>query len=108
MAEVRERLFLSIEELKLSVMSAYEQFLVKYGSGHAYISRLESYFPIIEKQKQLLASFDETLKSNDTQGMLTITAKLTGLSDMVKEDARSLLYSINNGDAHTHQDTDVH
>lgn len=106
--DLRQRLSSSLEELKMSVMSAYDQFFVKYGTGHPYITRLESYFPIIQKQEELILFLDEKIKHKDFQAVADIAAKIKGLSEMVKEDARALLYSINTGEAHTIQDIDMH
>ena len=105
---LREKLVSSLEELKTSVMSAYDQFLIKYGAGHPYICRLECYFPIISKQEELILVLDDMIKNEDINGVSHISAKIRGLAEMVKEDARSLLYSINSGDATSIQDVDIH
>lgn len=84
-------------ELEYTVMQAYEQFLAKYGVGHEYSNRLESYFPAIDKQHLFMAEMEEHAKKNELVAVLDKAAKIRALSEMIKEDARSFLTSMNTG-----------
>ena len=84
----------SVTELEYSVMQAYDSFLVKYGPGHEYIDRLESYFPAIDKQREYIDQLEDCVKNSDFQMIYDISNKIIALSEMIKNDAKSFLYSM--------------
>lgn len=95
--EVLRTLAKTVCELEYSVMQAYEQFLAKYGVGHEYSNRLESYFPAIDKQHLFITEMDDLAKKGDFEAVLNKAAKIRALSEMIKEDARSFLTTMNTG-----------
>lgn len=95
--EVMRTLAKTVCELEYTVMQAYEQFLVKYGAGHEYSNRLESYFPAIDKQHLFITEMEEKVKIGDLSFVLDRAVKIRALSEMIKEDAKSFLASMNTG-----------
>jgi hypothetical protein len=85
----------SVNELEYSVMQAYDSFILKYGAGHKYIERLESYFPAIDKQREYIDQLEDCVKRNDFQMIYDISNKIVAISELIKNDAKSFLFSMN-------------
>lgn len=92
--EMIVKLSRSVNELEYSVMQAYESFLTKYGAGHQYIDRLESYFPAIDKQREYIDQLEECVKNSDYKMIYDISNKIIAISEMIKNDAKSFLFSM--------------
>lgn len=88
----------SVNELELSIIHAYDSFLQKYGPGHKYVDRLESYFSAIDKQREYIEELQKHLKNEDLAMIYEVSSKIVAISDMVKNDAKAFLYSINSDD----------
>jgi len=88
----------SVDELELSIVQAYDSFLLKYGAGHKYVDRLESYFSAIDKQREYIEEIQDYLKLGDHIMVYEISTKIVAISDMIKNDAKSFLFSINSDD----------
>jgi hypothetical protein len=84
----------SVNELEYSVMQAYDSFLSKYGAGHKHITRLESYFPAIDKQREYIDQLEELVKQKNFAAVYDVSNKVIALSEMIKNDARSFLFSL--------------
>lgn len=88
----------TVTELEYSVVQAYDQFLLKYGAGHEYSARLESYFPAIDKQREYIDELDKHFADGNFIEFHRVAAKIRALSNMVKDDAKSFLSSISSGE----------
>lgn len=89
----------TVTELEYSVVQAYDQFLFKYGAGHPYSARLESYFPAIDKQREYIDELEKYFADGNFIEFHSVTAKIRALSNMVKEDAKSFLGYISSGES---------
>jgi hypothetical protein len=98
----------TVNELEFSVMQAYEQFLAKYGVGHEYSSRLESYFPAIDKQREYIDELDSYIKTGELHKFYDVATKIRALSDMIKTDAKDFLLSMGTNQVMKTQDEQVH
>lgn len=105
---VIQNLSTTVNELELSVMHAYEQFLAKYGVGHEHVSRLESYFPAIDKQREYINELDECIVSQDFEKFHDVATKVRALSELIKNDAKSLLSYMSTGQHIEFQEEQVH
>lgn len=106
--DIIKTLSISVTELELSVIHAYDQFLVKYGVGHVHVNRLESYFPAIDKQREYIEDLDKCLLSGDAARFYEVSMKVRALSELIKNDAKSLLTYMNTGQNMEMQDEQVH
>lgn len=93
-SDMIEKLSRAVSELEYSVLQAYDSFLTKYGAGHKYINRIESYFPAIDKQKDCIEQLRVCLKQNDFRSVYDISNKICAISELIKSDAKSLLFSM--------------
>lgn len=98
----------TVNELELSVMHAYEQFLTKYGVGHEHVTRLESYFPAIDKQREYIIQLNECIVTKDFERFHDVATKVRALSELIKNDAKSLLSYMSTGQHIEFQDEQVH
>ena len=98
----------TVNELEYSVMQAYEQFLAKYGVGHEYSSRLESYFPAIDKQREYIDELDFHIKKGELEKFYDVATKIRALSEMIKTDAKDFLLSMAQGQTMKSQDEQMH
>lgn len=105
---VIETLSNTVNELELSVMHAYEQFVTKYGPGHVHVSRLESYFPAIDKQREYIDELNMCLVEKDFVKFHDISSKVRALSELIKNDAKCLLSYMSTGTHIEFQDEQVH
>lgn len=87
----------SVNELEYSVMQAYDSFLNKYGAGNPYVTRLECYFAAIDKQREFIDQLELCVNNKDYSTIHTISNKIVAISELIKNDARSLLFSIGAG-----------
>lgn len=97
-----------VDDLELSVMQAYDQFLLKYGAGHVHVTRLESYFPAIDKQRLYIEELNECLVSMDLIRFNEIACKVRALAELVKNDAKSLLLYMSTGAHSEFKEEQVH
>ena len=104
----REKIAASLINLENAVLSAHEQFSTKYGAIHEHTVRIETYFSAIEKQRELLLTLDSYIRVKNFDKLYEVSAKINAMSELIKEDARSLLYSINNGTSQPPNDLQVH
>lgn len=105
---VIQTLSVTVNELELSVIHAYEQFVSKYGVGHEHVSRLESYFPAIDKQREYIEELNDCLVSKDYVRFHDVACKVRALSELVKNDAKCLLSYMSTGTHTEFQDEQVH
>lgn len=106
--ELLQTLATGVNELEISVMYAYDQFLIKYGAGHSHVTRLESYFPAIDKQREYIDELESCLLSNDLTKFYEVSIKVKALSELIKNDAKSLLTYMNTGQNMETQDEQIH
>lgn len=104
----REKIASSLMELEHSVLTAYDQFSRKYGVVHEHTLRIETYFSAIEKQRELLIELDCHIKMRNFDKLYEVTAKINAMSELIKDDARSLLHSINTGTSQVPDGLQVH
>ena len=104
----REKIASSLVDLENSVLSAHEQFSRKYGAIHEHTLRIETYFSAIEKQRELLLALDSHIRLKNFDKLYEVTAKINAMSELIKEDARSLLHAINTGTSQLPNDLQVH
>jgi hypothetical protein len=105
---VIETLSTTVNELELSVMHAYEQFLTKYGVGHEHVTRLESYFPAIDKQREYITELSRCLAIKDFERFHDVATKVRALSELIKNDAKSLLSYMSTGQHIEFQEEQIH
>jgi hypothetical protein len=105
---VIDTLSTTVNELELSVMHAYEQFLSKYGVGHEHVNRLESYFPAIDKQREYIVELDECIATKDFERFHEVATKVRALSELIKNDAKSLLSYMSTGQHLEFQEEQMH
>ena len=94
MMEMITKLSQSVNELEYSVMQAYDSFLTKYGAGSEFVARLESYFNAIDKQREFIDELELCVRNKNYALMYEISNKIVAISDLIKNDARSLLFSM--------------
>lgn len=108
MMDIVNKLSRSVNDLEYSVMQAYDSFLNKYGAGSLYVSRLESYFSAIDKQRVFIDELERCVLDKNYTMTYHIANKIVAISEMIKNDARSLLFSINSdGTEHKSPDDSV-
>lgn len=98
----------TVSDLEMSVMHAYEQFVVKYGAGHVHVSRIESYFSAIDKQREYIDQLSICVKSKDFVTFHELSSKVRALSEMIKNDAKCLLSYMSTGTHAEFQEEQVH
>ena len=94
MMEIIVKLSRSVDELEYSVMQAYDSFLAKYGTGSEYVTRLESYFDVIDKQREFINELEVCVNNKNYAAIYDISNKIIAISDLIKTDAKSLLFSM--------------
>lgn len=94
MIEMIVKLSKSVDELEYSVMQAYDSFLAKYGAGSQYVNRLESYFDAIDKQREFINELESCVNAKNYAGIYDISNKIVAISELIKTDAKSLLFSM--------------
>jgi hypothetical protein len=105
---VIQNLSTTVNDLELSVIHAYDQFVVKYGVGHEHVSRLESYFPAIDKQREYITKLNECIEAKDFEKFHDVATKVRALSELVKNDAKCLLSYMSTGQHIEFQEEQMH
>lgn len=105
---VIQNLSTTVNELEFSVMQAYDQFVLKYGVGHEHVNRLESYFPAIDKQREYIIELNECIVAQDFEKFHDVATKVRALSELIKNDAKSLLMYMSTGQHSELQEEQVH
>ena len=93
---VRNKLFGALEQLEESIYEAHESFKMKYGDDHFCITRLQSYYPALDKQRSYLVELDSLIATKSFDNYHLVTAICT-TSEFIKEDAKSLLHLMQTG-----------
>ena len=94
---VREELLTSIKQLRYSIDDAMHNMIKMYGEEHPVIHRLQSYYPALDKQLEYANQLSVLLIENKPDEYMCLIAKIQGISDMIKIDAKSLLNSLTTG-----------
>ena len=68
-----------------------------YGEDHHAIQRLQSYYPALDKQLEYAQQLHPLLMEKKHDEYMALIAKIQGISDMIKIDAKSLLNSLTTG-----------
>lgn len=95
--EIRNELFSSIRQLRTSIDDAMHNMSKMYGEDHPAIKRLESYYPALDKQLEYAQQLHPLLMEKKHDEYMSLIAKIQGISDMIKIDAKSLLNSLTTG-----------
>lgn len=95
--QLRDSLNMSIRQLKSSIDEAMHTMTDMYGPDHYAIVRLRSYYPALDKQLEYSIELDRMVELNDYDSSLALIAKIQGISEMIRHDARSILNSLNTG-----------
>lgn len=95
--QLRDSLNMSIKQLKSSIDEAMVTMTDMYGPEHYAIVRLRSYYPALDKQLEYAIELDRMVERNDYDSSLALIAKIQGISEMIRHDAKSILNSLNTG-----------
>lgn len=95
--QLRDSLNMSIKQLKSSIDEAMISMTDMYGPDHYAIVRLRSYYPALDKQLQYANELDRMMAVQDYDTSLALVAKIQGISEMIRHDAKSILNSLNTG-----------
>jgi predicted short-subunit dehydrogenase-like oxidoreductase (DUF2520 family) len=90
-----ERLFTSFSDLEKAIESARHSLGRKGDIPEEIIQRLASYDTILIKQRGLASSLCEHIKIGDWNEVSRHVGLINGLSAMIRDDARSILSSLN-------------
>ena len=107
MSDVLFRLKESIDLLESSVVAAKNTLASKYGAEHPCVLRLDSYGDAILGQRNFIVELQDALNNQNLDEVFRLTQLINGISHMIKEDARSLVESMYNGDNACDIDKDV-
>lgn len=105
---IKDKLSLSIKELQRSIDAARDRIAETYGETSEFITRLDSYYPAIQKQFELVAELDIHIERHDMSSIQDVSVMINAISEMIKNDARSLLYMLNTGKDLIPEDTILH
>jgi hypothetical protein len=95
--EMRDSLFASMKQLKSSIDEAMYNMTEMYGQNHYAIVRLRSYYPALDKQLEYAVELDRMMSQGDYDAAMALIAKIQGISEMIRSDAKSILNSLNTG-----------
>lgn len=95
--EIREELFHTIKQLRISIDDAMHTMTKMYGEEHYAIKRLKSYYPALEKQLEYAQQLHPLLLQKQYDEYMSLISKIQAISDMIKIDAKSLLNSLTTG-----------
>lgn len=87
-----------MKDLRESIDEATKSFTVLYGENHSIVERLKSYYPALDKQEKYAEELDSIISAGDFERLSYVSLKIKAISEMIKDDARSLLSSIQNGE----------
>lgn len=86
-----------MKELRLSIDDATEKFIQLYGENHEIVERLKSYYPALDQQEKCAEELDSLINAGDFEELNHVSLKIKAISEMIKNDAKELLASIQNG-----------
>lgn len=95
--KIKQSLDITIKELKISIDAAILNMTEIYGEDHYSIERLKSYYPALKKQVDYVTKLDELIECGDYDKIMVFVSKIRAISEMIKEDAKSLLLSLQTG-----------
>lgn len=95
--QLRDNLLETIRQLKSSIDDALGTMTDMYGADHYAIVRLRSYYPALDKQLEYANELDRMMEQGNNTASLELIAKIQGISELIRHDARSILNSLNTG-----------
>lgn len=106
--KLKSLLIEKMKELRISIDDATQKFTLLYGEDHFVVARLKSYYPALEKQEQYTQELDILLAAGDFQSLAEVSQKIKAISELIKEDAKSLLALMQNSEESLPDDTIFH
>lgn len=94
---LKAELIEKVSALKTSTDYAIENLTKSYGENHPIIERLRSYYMGIDNCLSDINSLDSYLENNDYNAIESAANRIRGISEMIKDDAKDLLLSIQTG-----------
>jgi ABC-type iron transport system FetAB ATPase subunit len=95
--KIKKTLDVTVKELKISIDAAILNMTEIYGEDHYSIQRLQSYYPALKKQVEYVKQLDKLIECSDYDNIMIFVSKIRAISEMIKEDAKSLLLSLQTG-----------
>lgn len=96
--EIKSELIQSMQQLRLSIDEASARMSQTYHEDHHIVQRLKSYYPALNKQEEYVNLLDSLIMEKNYEGIELLSAKIKAIADMIKSDAKSLLWSLQTGE----------
>jgi hypothetical protein len=95
--KMRNVLITSVQELRHSITAAAYNMVEIYGNDHYSVQRLNSYFPALDKQDKYINELENLINLRKYETIINTITKIQAIGDMLKDDAKSLLSSLQTG-----------